>query len=278
MNPPTFIRNGALKPGKRMTTLLVIYAVGATPFLASSASEDTITFAEIASVESEVIIPIPSEIFNVLDQFTVKRSEWSNELAVPKKRACKDRTHTALFLGSVVAEGFLAVQAQDRDAIIEIGRAVLDIADSLGLRKAVIKHSKSIIDAASEDEWQTIREEFDATRLTVREEMEKRRDQDLSQCVSVGGWVRGTEIITAIIKSKYTEDKAEILHQPELIKHFTTTFKGIRSFRKDPRMRKLIDKLGQLEPLMAKDGNISKVDVDQINQICKQLGKDTIAP
>ena len=90
--------------------------------------------------------------------------------------------------------------------------------------------------------------------------------------------MRGTEIITAIIKSKYTEDKAEILHQPELIKHFTTTFKGIRSFRKDPRMRKLIDKLGQLEPLMAKDGNISKVDVDQINQICKQLGKDTIAP
>ena len=278
MNPPTFIRNGALSNRRLATVLLAACFSASTPFLANSASEDAISFAEIASMEQEVIIPIPSEIFNVLDQFAIKRSDWRNELAIPKKRACKNRTHTALFLGSVVAEGFLAVQAQDSDAITELGRALLEVADSLGLRKVVIKHSKSIIDAAGKNDWQALREEFDATRVTVRAEMQRRRDQHLSQCVSVGGWVRGTEIVTAIIKGKYSAEKAEILHQPDLIKHFNTTFKAKGYFRKNPRMQALIEKLGQLEPLMAKDGNISKVDVAQIYQICNQLGKNTIAP
>ena len=46
------------------------------------------------------------------------------------------------FLGRVVAEGFLAVEAQDREAIRSIGRTVLSVAEELGLRSAVIKHTK----------------------------------------------------------------------------------------------------------------------------------------
>ena len=131
---------------KVRTASLAGCVVGAAVSLrVHAADEETIGFSEIAAVHSEVIVPVPSEIFNVLDKFKVRKSEWHGELQVPKERDCSGRTHTALFLGSVVAEGFLAVQAEDGKAVSEIGQAVLDLADELGLRDEVLKHSKSII-------------------------------------------------------------------------------------------------------------------------------------
>ena len=150
--------------------------------------ENSISFTEIASVHRDVIVPIPGEIFNVMDRFAVDRRDWAEQLQLPKDRNCRNRTHTALFLGSVVAEGFVAVEAQDGNAVTKLGRKVLDLADSLGMKQDVLRHSKSIIDAANDGQWDTVRQEFDATRQTVRDVMERRRDDDLARCVSIGGW------------------------------------------------------------------------------------------
>ncbi len=241
-------------------------------------SEDVIAFNEIATIHREVIVPIPSEVFNVLDQFDVTRNDWRRQLKVPEEADCQNRTHFALFLGRVVAEGFLAVEAEDGDAIRSLGRQVLSVAEELGLRQAVIKHSKSIIEEAERGDWEAVREEFDATRQTVRDEMERRRDQDLSHCVSVGGWIRGTEIITAIIDQHYTPKSSEILYQPQLLEHFTSTFKENRRFQRDRRMRTIIGKLDELQPFMAKEGVIDRDQVRKIHRICAKLSTDTISP
>ncbi|MFT4637078.1 MAG: hypothetical protein ACI8T1_000386 [Verrucomicrobiales bacterium] len=261
---------------RHFASLLGLAAILSGP--AFSATDDVIKFNEIATVQREVIVPIPSEVFNVLDKLKVQRNDWRDELKVPKNHNCKDRTHRALFLGRVVAEGFLAVEAQDRDAIQSLGRTVLSVAEELGLRNAVIKHSKSIIEEADNGNWDAVRAEFDATRQTVREEMKRRRDQNLAQCVSVGGWVRGTEIITAIIQRDFTAKKSEILYQPQLLEHFTKVFKGNRRFQRDPRMKTIIARLEQLQPFMAKEGDIGLQDVRHIHAICAQLGKETISP
>ncbi len=247
------------------------------PLTMISAKDDVVSFSDIVEEHREVIIPIPSEIFNVLDKFAIGQNEWRRELQLPDKRDCQNRTHFALFMGRVVAEGFLAVEAKDAEAISTLGREVLEVAERLGLRQVVIKHSKSIIDSANAGDWDAVRKEFDLTRQTVRQEMEARRDQDLAQCVSVGGWFRGTEIVTSIIKKKFSADKAEILYQPDLIEHFTTTFKGIRNFRRDKRMQTLIGHLDQLQPLMSKD-KIGPEDVAKIYQICQRAGRESISP
>ncbi len=249
-------------------------AVGASLF----ASDDVIKFSEIAEFNEEVVVPIPSEVFNVLDKLEVTRNHWRDELNVPEEKDCRDRTHFALFLGRVVAEGFLAVEAQDQDAIRSLGRTVLAVAEELGLRHAVLPHSKSIIDEANRGDWKAVRAEFDATRQTVRDEMERRRDQDLAHCVSVGGWLRGTEIVTAIIAKDYSSKRAEILHQPQLIEHFTKTFKGNDRFVRNKRMKEVIAHLEKLEPLMGSEDAISLESVKRIHQLCHTVGAETIAP
>ena len=262
----------------RRTLLPALGILLAAPIAAMADGANVIKFSEIAKKHDKVVVPIPSEIFNVLDKFEVARNDWRTELKVPERETCRDRNQYALFLGRVVAEGFLAVEAQDREAIRKIGRIVLSVAEELGLRNAVIKHTKAIIDEADDGDWRAVREEFDATRQTVRDEMESRRDEDLAQCVSVGGWIRGTEIITALINRNYSSKKAEILHQPQLIEHFTTTFKEIRSFQRSPRMKKIITGLDKLQPLMTGESVISKERVKSIHGISSQLRKETLTP
>ena len=47
--------------------------------------------------------------------------------------------------------------------------------------------------------------------------MERMRDSDLAQCVSLGGWLRGTASVTSVISKDYTSDSAELLNPGKVI-------------------------------------------------------------
>ena len=101
----------------RRTLLPALGILLAAPIAAMADGANVIKFSEIAKKHDKVVVPIPSEIFNVLDKFEVARNDWRTELKVPERETCRDRNQYALFLGRVVAEGFLAVEAQDREAV-----------------------------------------------------------------------------------------------------------------------------------------------------------------
>ncbi|MGI8602999.1 MAG: hypothetical protein ACR2OZ_08365 [Verrucomicrobiales bacterium] len=169
-------------------------------------------------VIDEVIVPVPSEIFLVLDK--LGKPDWKSELRKNKPPTFSGRVDVSLLLGAVVAEGFIAVQAQDQDAVERIGKDVLKLSESLGLKDTVLPHTNSILEAAKHNHWEIVRVEFDKTQKTARDTMEQRRDYELSQCVSLGGWLRGTEAVTSLIGRNYTSDAAELLNQPDIVRHF----------------------------------------------------------
>ncbi|MEM7386837.1 MAG: hypothetical protein AAF514_18010 [Verrucomicrobiota bacterium] len=236
------------------------------------------TLATFALVESEVVVPIPSEVFNVLEKFSYSQADWKDQLQLPGDKSAKALPNVALHLGTVVAEGFLAVQAEDAAAVQKIGRSVLDLTQALGMQRAVLKHCNSILASADEGSWDDVREEFDATRQAVRTVMEERRDQDLAHCVSIGGWIRGTEIVTALIQKSYTEDKAELLHQPAIVDHFMNSIDGMdREIKTNKAVTTVATKLRSIQPIMSKE-TIPLATVKEIHDVCKSLRKETIVP
>ena len=135
----------------------------------------------------KVVVPIPAEIFAVLDK--LDEPDWNGGIELPKEGGQgRDRAVLALTFGSLVGEGFIAVQAKNADEIQNIGRRVLALSESLGLAGAVRPHSLSIIEAAGNSEWDKVRDELDATQQTVRATMDTLRDDELSGLVSLGGW------------------------------------------------------------------------------------------
>jgi hypothetical protein len=222
-------------------------------------------------VVDEVVVPVPSEIFAVLDK--LGSPNWKDELRKVKLPETSDRIELSLVFGDVVAEGFVAVQAQDKQTVEDIGRDVINLAASLGLTKAVRPHAQSILDAVKKNDWKGVRKELDQTQTTVRASMQEMRDDDLSQCVSFAGWLRGTASVTSVISKAFTEDRAELMNQPMLVEHFTKSIAGMSpSARKHPSVAAIAKGLLKIhQDMESKDGNISQDKVNSIKATCEEL-------
>lgn len=222
-------------------------------------------------VVDDVVVPVPSEIFAVLDK--LGEPNWRQELRKLKTPSTADRLRLSLVFGTVVAEGFVAVQAEDRQAVEDIGKEVIDLAKSLGLSKSVLPHAQSILDAADRSDWPSIRKEFDLTQKTVRDTMEQMKDSDLAQCVSLGGWLRGTASVTSVIGKNYSSDRAELLNQPLLVDHFLGSIgKMSESTKKHPILSDVNAGLTKIRKQMAASGDqFSLAAVQDIGNICNGL-------
>lgn len=220
-------------------------------------------------VVDDVVVPVPSEIFSVLDK--LGEPNWRQEIRKLANGGTSDRTRLALLFGVAVAEGFVAVQAQDKQSVEDIGREVIDLSTSLGLKKSVLPHANSILEAADKNDWPAIRREFDLTQKTVRDTMEQMKDADLSQCVSVGGWLRGTASVTSVIGKNFSDDRAELLNQPLLVDHFVSS---IAKMPKDTRGHATVQAIARgLQEVRKKmaGGAFSPDSVKSIGGICNSL-------
>jgi hypothetical protein len=227
-----------------------------------------------ATLVEDVVVPVPSEVFGVLDK--LGSPNWHDVLRTDKAVAPGPRPQTALLLGSVIAEGFIAVEAQEPEAVKNIGRSVLDLSKAIGVQKAVVGRSNAIIEAADKKDWPRARKELDGAQQEVKQAMNELQDGELAQLVSLGGWLRGTEALTQVVKKSYSKDSAELLHQPTLLEFFER-----RLSRMNPKLTanevvaKVRKRLPEIRPLIgeAPSTPISAKSVDSINEITSDLVK-----
>ena len=205
-------------------------------------------------VVDDVVIPVPTEIFSVLDK--IGKPRWHDVLQ-PLHGTLKvpgSREQTALLLGTVIAEGFIAVEDKNSEEVKNIGRTVLQLSDALGVKKVVVPRTKSILEGAdlnTDEGWTQVRRELDKAQREVQEAMRELSDEPLSQLVSLGGWLRGTEALTQVVRQSYTKDGAELLHQPVLLEHFLRRIEAFHGRMKDnPLVGQMKDGLQKLRPLM----------------------------
>lgn len=222
-------------------------------------------------VVDDVVVPVPSEVFSVLDK--LGEPNWNQEIRKVDVPTTSDRTRLSLLFGYVVAEGFVAVQAEDKEAVKEAGRDVISLSKALGLSKSVLPHAQSILDAADKSDWKAIRREFDKTQNTVRSTMEEMNDVDLSQCVSLGGWLRGTAAVTSVVKKAFSADRAELLNQPMLVEHFQATIVHMPATTKEHDLIRSIGKglTSVLERMEGAVDGFSKDAVSEIGKTCETL-------
>ena len=138
-----------------------------------------------AKAIDDVVVPVPSEVFLVLDK--LGSPNWRGEMRESLGRQTGNRAQAALLLGTVIAEGFVAVEAEDPEKVKDIGRRVLSLSKAINVEKAVLERSKSIIDKADVKDWKAVRKEFDGALQDVKGAMIELGDGDLAQLVSVGG-------------------------------------------------------------------------------------------
>jgi hypothetical protein len=197
----------------------VLLGLLAATSIAGQASQDALTKQEIASAESldAVTIPIPGEFFTAMAK--VGQPAWSQYLKTGAPAPSASRSMIALALGTLVADGYVAVEARDGQGVKNIGKEILALAKKLNVSQSVLGRSNSIGDFADANDWNALREELEATQNEVKLDMAEQNDDRLLTLVSLGAWIRGVELVSGMVSANYTPESASLLSQPAIVKY-----------------------------------------------------------
>jgi len=229
-----------------------------------------IDIKQVSTTVENVVVPRPDEVFGALNK--LGGVNWKEYVRTDRGSNFTERPRIALLLGSVIADGFIAVQAEDAPAVKEIGQRVQSLAERINVKSSITQHAKAIIEGADKKHWPSVRQELDRTQNEVQRAMDELHDQKLSQLVSLGGWLRGTEVLTAVVSKNFKTEGAELLHQPDLLVHFESQLQDMPEFKtQTPLIDQIHGALVEVKPLISTSQKISPEAVRKINEITTRL-------
>ncbi|MEO8045205.1 MAG: hypothetical protein ABI674_09895 [Spartobacteria bacterium] len=229
-----------------------------------------------AAIVRGVLVPVPREIFQTLDRFSHSNWQAVQRPELADWRPPGTQAQNALLLGALIAEGFVAVEARDTVETKNLGRALRTLARGLGIERAVLRRSRSIIDHSESGDWTAVRREWDELLPDVQNGMDRIRSEQLAHLVSLGGWLRGTEAFTALLTQSYSEENARLLRQPAFLDYFEAQFaKMNETVRNDSTVRKMSDGLREVRAALSSgNGKIPPKKVQEIAGIATGLIKN----
>src|SRR5713226_6427595 len=256
-------------PFARFLKLSVLVASSLTLCAHGAQAPQHIDVKQLSKKVEDVVVPLPNEVFGALNK--LGSVNWKEYVRSDKGTNFTERPRIALLLGTVIADGFIAVQAEDAPAVKEIGQRVQTLARGIGVERSITQHAKAIIEAADKRKWENVRQELDRTQNSVQQAMNEVHDEKLTQLVSLGGWLRGTQVLTSVVTKHFSADGAELLHQPDLLVHFQTQLQAMPEFVLSI-IRDIQSCLGEVKPLVdVGSSRISPESVRRINEITTRL-------
>src|SRR5438046_5636815 len=199
-----------------------------------------------ASKSDSISIPTPGELFAALEKHG--KTNWAGQYRSPMPVTYRNRAQIALNLGGLIADGFIAVEAKDSQQVKNIGSDIVKLAKALGVSEKLLSRGNSINDFAENNEWDTLQEELEATQNEVKSSMQSHSDQDLVILVTLGGWIRGTQVVTAAIMQNYDERSAKVLRQPALVRFMQSKINEVSAeLRQEPLVKDVSEQLNGIE-------------------------------
>lgn len=203
-----------------------------------------------SAVRSDAVtIPTPGEFFAAMDE--QGQPNWTQLFAPKSAGTTASREQMALMLGVLVADGYIAVQAQDGQGVKNTGKDIINLAKKLNVSQSVLSRGNSINDFAENNDWSALREELEATQNEVKLSMAEQKDKDLVILVTVGAWIRGTQVASGFISKNYSPGLAGLLRQPAIIDYLLAELGNLpERMQKDPLMVEVQQKLREVLDLV----------------------------
>src|SRR3989442_10821415 len=242
-------------------------------FVAAAAETERLPADQLAkAVRSDSIsIPTPGELFAALEK--PGKTDWSGQYRGPIPVTYRNRAQIALNLGGLIADGFVAVEAKDSQQVKNIGSDIIKLAKALGVSQNLLSRGNSINEFAENNEWDTLQEELEATQNEVKSSMQSHSDQDLVILVSLGGWIRGTQVVSSAIMQNYDERSAKVLRQPALVGLIQSKIAEISpQLRDKPRIKNLSEQLPGIGKLVSFSADKAP-SLDEVRKVNEAVGK-----
>jgi hypothetical protein len=222
-----------------------------------------------------ITVPTPGEFFKAIDKGG--KPNWASQFRPPTQINGTSRAQMALNMGTLIADGYIAVEAQDGQQVKNIGRDVLTLAKKLSVSESVLARGKSISQFAENGDWDQLNEELEATQNEVKKALEENRDTDLITLVSIGGWIRGTQVVTGLLVQAYSPEVAKLLRQPNLVDYLRGKLSALpQRIRQDKLVVQVDNELQTVAKLVSfpADHTPSEEEVKSLNLAAAKLTKE----
>ena len=243
-------------------------------FIAAAEEGQRLSSDQLAkAVKTDAItVPTPGELFAALGKSG--KINWSAQYRAPIPVTYANRAQIALNLGGLLADGFIAVEAKDGQQVKNIGSDIMKLGKALGVSEQLLSRGNSINEFAETNQWDTLQEELEATQNEVKSSMQSHADQDLVILVTVGGWIRGTQVVTGAILKNYNESAAKVLREPALVRFMQSKLNAISpELRQEPLVKDVSEQLTGIEKLVSfPEGKAPSLeDVKKLNEAVGKL-------
>lgn len=225
-----------------------------------------------SSKEDSISVPTPGEILAALNK--QGKPNWQSQYRQPIPTAYSSRPQIALNLGGLIADGYIAIEAEDSQQVKNIGKDIIGLAKSLNVSENVLRRGKSIEEFADNNEWNTLKEELEATQNEVKLTMNDQQDRDLVILVTLGGWIRGTEVVSGWISENYSPETAKLLRQPAVVSILRSGLNKLpEKLQNDPLIQTLNKKLSQIEVMVSFPRNATPTleEVKKLKEATREL-------
>src|ERR1700716_3300056 len=138
-------------PFAKICKLTVAVMAGLSLCARAAETPKHVDVKQLSKKVDDVVVPLPNEVFGALNK--LGGVNWKEYVRTNKGGNFTERPRIALLLGSVIADGFIAVQAQDTPAVKEIGQRVQALAKTMNVERSITQHAKAIIESADRKNW-----------------------------------------------------------------------------------------------------------------------------
>ena len=234
---------------------------------------------ESAVFMETIAMPTPGEFFIALGKQC--QPNWAKLLKSSTPPTTTDRERMALQLGVFVADGFIAIEAQDGQGVKNTGRDILAITKKLNVSQHIIARSQSISDFAEESDWNTLREELDATQNDVRLALLEQNDNALVVLTMTGSWMRQMDVAAQLLAEDYKPGPSALHVQPAIATHLINRIDALPDKTRNlPLVVGLRDGLDSARTHMLKGSayNLSAAAVKELSATMSSLIAGTAEP
>jgi len=219
-------------------------------------------------LSEELSIPSPGEFFAAVSKDA--RPDWGAAGRCGTNLNATLRPQIALNIGALVADGYLAVELQNSQEVKNIGRDILAMARKLNASDSVLSRGRSINQFAENNEWNTLREELEATQNEVKLTLLEQRDEDLLVLISTGTWLRAIQAAILATKSSPASSMSELLRQPGIANYLVLLMQNLPpKTASDPLLLGVTQSLSQIRDIVAKPRGtpLSSEEIQRIGEI-----------
>ncbi len=127
------------------------------------------------------------------------KARWRQHYRAQPVVPSNERHRTALLLGSVLAEGFLALQASDAQQFRNANQDVTAFCRALGLGEKLTPRLMSQGKLAETENWADLRQEVVDGHQEIGRLLKEQMDADLVVLIDIGLWLRLLQVVSAIV-------------------------------------------------------------------------------